>query len=276
MTRASIAADPRAAGERDSRRSDSYATSRLPRRHAARRCFGAPSWTRGACGTRAETWGRSSLSPAVRLRRSPPGGHAAASGSALLVAFPRLRAGRPLWGTRATCGNGIRQQQREFSDKAGQIGIVLQSARRAFLREQGLSDQRLRFRRHQFERSIGARIPRESPPQAGHRGLVSIPDRLAPGILIRVFQKSCRGEQRGENGFPLHDTHASRVKRRPQSRPRRTGTARLPAANAMRVPSDFLHRRAAPTNQSNLWCSYTRQALTGLRQRIRTSSQSRS
>jgi hypothetical protein len=70
-------------------------------------CFGVPSWTRGACGTRAETWGRSSLSPAVRLHWPPPADHASAPGPAPLVASPRLRAGRRLWATSAHVGNRI-------------------------------------------------------------------------------------------------------------------------------------------------------------------------
>lgn len=49
-------------------------------------------------------------SPAVRLRWPPPGEHAAAGGSASLVASPRLRAGRRLCRTRAKRGNGITQR----------------------------------------------------------------------------------------------------------------------------------------------------------------------
>lgn len=49
-------------------------------------------------------------SPAVRLRWPPPGEHAAAGGSASLVASPRLRAGRRSCRTRAKRGNGITQR----------------------------------------------------------------------------------------------------------------------------------------------------------------------
>jgi hypothetical protein len=49
-------------------------------------------------------------SPAVRLRWPPPGEHAAAGGSASLVASPRLRAGRRSCRTRAKGGNGISQR----------------------------------------------------------------------------------------------------------------------------------------------------------------------
>src|ERR1022692_1891187 len=57
-------------------------------------------------GTRAGHWGRPSLAPAVRLRWPPPGEHAAALGSASLVASPRLRAGRRLGATAPCLGNG--------------------------------------------------------------------------------------------------------------------------------------------------------------------------
>ena len=76
----------------------------IPDRHEdTPRCpvSACPRGPRGACGTRAETWGRSSLSPAVRLRWPPPGEHATAPGPAPPVASPRLRAGRRLWATRA-------------------------------------------------------------------------------------------------------------------------------------------------------------------------------
>ncbi len=49
-------------------------------------------------------------SPAVRLRWPPPGEHAAAGGSASLVASPRLRAGRRSWRTCAKRGNGNTQR----------------------------------------------------------------------------------------------------------------------------------------------------------------------
>ncbi len=49
-------------------------------------------------------------SPAVRLRWPPPGEHAAAGGSASLVASPRLRAGRRSCRTRARGENGITQR----------------------------------------------------------------------------------------------------------------------------------------------------------------------
>lgn len=67
---------------------------RPPRKRAALRCFGAPSWTSRAIRHMRGDLGPLFASPTVRLRLPPSGEHAAAPGSAALLASPRRRACR--------------------------------------------------------------------------------------------------------------------------------------------------------------------------------------
>ena len=87
MTRSVNRRRPAPGGKTGRRRSGDCASSRPPRRHAALRCFGVPTWRSRSVRHVRGDMGPLLTSPAVRLRWPPSGEHAAASA--------RLRSSRP-------------------------------------------------------------------------------------------------------------------------------------------------------------------------------------
>lgn len=169
-------------------RHGSCATFRHPRRHAARPVSACPRGARGACGTRAETWGRSSLSPAVRLHR--PGTWQARYGSRPGFArrVPKTPRRPPVVAHPRHCGNGISHPSLHGTRPAkplpemGETNAVAVELFSVGVREQG---------REMKEFSASARCPILShPPWSSrfaallHSVLRPSPSRGAPGSSL--------------------------------------------------------------------------------------------